>query len=307
VAELRSGRIVGWRDLSPVLALFRLEPEPGHPFPPYEAGQYIALRRENCRLTKKVVTPEGSVRFVPDLDEDGRERTGPVSHSYSIASAPHETAESGALEFYVVLVAGGDDPPGRFTDPLFRARDQEPLGYTDRIVGDFTLAKRATPYANVVMVGTGTGVAPFVSMLKELDHRAGLGDRPPWRFTLIHTNRTPAELAYHGDLLGIEDRGRIDLAYVPTVSRPGPSDGADPRLGSGRANNVLRHLVGLEARGDGARNVAARIPERHSREGLLERLDPRTTIILTCGNAALMEDIRQVAEAARYAFAKEDW
>src|SRR5262249_1143294 len=54
MAELKAGRIVEWHRLSPVLSLFRVVGLESSPFPGYEAGQYIALRRDDCLLTRKV-------------------------------------------------------------------------------------------------------------------------------------------------------------------------------------------------------------------------------------------------------------
>ena len=54
MAERRIGTVVQRRDLSPILSILRLVPEEGDEFPPCLAGQYIALRREHCRLTKKI-------------------------------------------------------------------------------------------------------------------------------------------------------------------------------------------------------------------------------------------------------------
>src|ERR1700674_2710707 len=54
MAEMKPGRIVEWRRLSPSLSLFRVLGPEGARFPSYEAGQYIALRRDDCLLTRKV-------------------------------------------------------------------------------------------------------------------------------------------------------------------------------------------------------------------------------------------------------------
>ena len=59
-------------------------------------------------------------------------------------------------------------------------------------VQNLWLAARAEGLESVLFVGTGTGVAPFVSMVKELHAQGGGGD--PRRYTLLHTNRTVAEL-----------------------------------------------------------------------------------------------------------------
>src|ERR1041385_9229051 len=103
MAERKVGTVVYWHGLSPMLAIFRLMPQDGSPFPDYKPGQYIALRREDCKLTKKVGMDKGVPVYGPDLDEQGVQKTGQVTHSYSISSAPFETQERGYLEFYIIL------------------------------------------------------------------------------------------------------------------------------------------------------------------------------------------------------------
>jgi len=85
-ADLKVGTIVRRQRLSPILEIFDLAPEEGSRFPKYQSGQYIALRRDQCRLTKEVVGKDGRKRYVPDLDASGNPKLGPVTHSYSIAS-----------------------------------------------------------------------------------------------------------------------------------------------------------------------------------------------------------------------------
>ena len=327
MAERRVGTVPTWQPLSPILALFRLMPEEGHPFPDYRPGQYIALRREDCWLTRRHVDAQGRTRYTPDLDEQGRQKRGPVTHSYSISSAPCETRRHGWLEFYVVLEKGDAEYPGRLTESLFRIRPghDDRVGYVDHIAGDFTLEKRTAGFANVLMVGTGTGLAPFASMLKQLDSEAADGPRPAVRYTLLHANRTYQELAYHRVLCDIEAAGRLDFVYIPSVSRPVPGEWGG-RLGVGRANNLLRHLFGLPSReeeelklaeqsgGDVAlaqtavaRAVKAALPGHLPRERLLERLAPSQTVIITCGNPSSMADIHVVADALGIRFEKEDW
>ena len=327
MAERRVGTVVSWQPLSPILALFRLMPEPGHAFPDYRPGQYIALRREDCWLTRRSVDAQGRVRYTPDLDEHGQRKRGAVTHSYSISSAPSETRDYGWLEFYIVLEKGDAEYPGRLTESLFRIRpgQDDEVAYVDHIAGDFTLEKRAAGFRNVLMVGTGTGLAPFASMLKQLDFEAGQGRRSPARFTLLHANRTYQELAYHQVLCDVEEKGQLDFVYVPSVSRPMPGEWGSP-LGVGRANNLLRHVFGLPSReeeelklaeqsgGDVtlARTVVSRtvkpaLPGHLTAEALRERLAPAETVVLTCGNPSSMADIRVVAETMGIHFEKEDW
>lgn len=329
MAELKVGTIVRRRKLSEILATFCLEPERGSRFPAYEAGQYIALRRENCRLTRPVEDKDGRRRYVLDLDASGNPKLGPVTHSYTIASAPFESRQQGHLEFYVVLEQDQYGTLGRLSRSLLEVEHpaNDRLTYVNRIKGKFTLARTASGIQNVVMVGTGTGLAPFVSMIKQLHFEAGQGQGPgAARYTLVHTNRTYEELAYHRELVAIEASRRFDFAYVASVSRPASRDLDDPGLGRGRANNVLRHILGMPLKEEqtiqelaaGGKDVsraklaldrvtAPALPKHLSRSELGKRLEPSRTVILTCGNPSLMEDIHYIADVNQIKFEKEDW
>jgi ferredoxin-NADP reductase len=326
MAERRIGSVVSWRRLSPLFALFRLGPQQGTRFPGYKPGQYIALRREDCRLTRRVVDHDGRRHYIPDLDEHGVQRRGPITHSYSICSAPFETGRDGQLEFFAVLEQQEWGFQGRLTESLFRLKPgtDDSLGYVDRIVGDFTLDKRVQGARNVLMVGTGTGVAPFVSMVKQLHHDAGAGRTDGARYTLFHASRETEELAYRDELAAIEAAARIDFVYVPSVSRPRAGDST--ALGRGRANNLLRHVLGMPLKEDedveaaeasGANATAARmardrtvrpeLPEHLDRERLRKRLASGDTVVLSCGNPASMDDVRSVATVNEMRYEKEDW
>ena len=305
-AEMKPGRIVDWRRLSSTLAIFRLVSDNGGRFPAFEAGQYIALRRDDCLLTKKV--KEGhEVRHVPDLDADGKQRRGPVTHSYSIASAPFESAEDNYLEFYVVLERNGHGELGRFTESLFRIdrKGSDRLDYLGHIAGNFTLAKRATGFGHVLMVATGTGLAPFVSMIKELHFEAQRHGAPPEHYTLLHANRSYEELAYHRELLAIEASNSFDFVYIPSVSRPTARDHDDSHLGVGRANNVLRKIFEIPPRE--AQAVSPELPRDRSLAMLQKRIDPSLTMVLACGNPDGMADIAWIAARRGTRFEKEEW
>ena len=327
MVERKTGFAVSWQSLSPILGIFRVRPAAGSRFPEYEAGQYIALRREDCALTRKGTDDAGRVRYVPDLDPSGVQRRGPVSHAYSISSAPYQTRQEGFLEFYVVRETDEEGRPGRLTESLFRiepGKDDEVI-YFDRITGDFTLAKRAAGFPHVLMVASGSGLAPFVSMLKQLDSEAGQGRRDATRYTLLHGNRTAEELAYHRELETIAAEGRLDFTYLATVSRPSRS-GHDPSLGRGRVGNLLRLLVGLpmkeeedlaaaEASGNGVeaartalgKAVRPTVPAGTPLDAVRERMAPAGTVLMTCGNPSAMSDVERVAEARGIRFEKEDW
>ena len=306
MAEMKPGRIVDWHSISSILATLRLVGVDSGSFPPFEAGQYIALRRDDCLLTKKV--KEGDeVRYVPNLDAEGKQRRGPVTHSYSIASAPFESLEGNYLEFYVVLERDTHGDLGRFTESLFRRKGEgsDQLGYMERVVGDFTLAKRAAGFAHVLMVATGTGLAPFVSMVKQLHFEAQRRDAASVRYTLLHANRTIEELAYHRELLAIEASNKFDFLYVSSVSRPTDRDRGDANIGSGRANNVLRKVFGLPPREQ--RAVSPQLAQDRPLAMLQERIDPAHTVVLACGNPEGMADIGWIAAHTGMRFEKEEW
>ena len=328
MADKKIGTVTDWRYSSDVLALFRFMPEPGSKFPAYKAGQYMALQRNDCRLTKKIVKDGGKVEYATVLDAEGKPKRGAVTHSYSICSAPFETETHDWLEFYVILEMDEKGVPGRLTESMFRMKPDgdNKMVYYEKIAGDFTLDKRAAEMKNVIFVGTGTGLAPFRSMVKQLDHEAVLGKTDGVRYTLLHTNRTYQELDYYQEMLEIEAAGRFDFVYVPTVSRPTQRDLGDPKLGTGRANNVLRYLLDLpikeeqdlqEIADKGGDTVKAKValdktikpalPNKFAREALRGRFDPTSTVVITCGNPWSMEDIKYAAEARGMKFEKEDW
>jgi ferredoxin-NADP reductase len=269
--------------------------------------------------------PDGGTRFVPDLDPSGRQRRGTVTHVYSIASAPHQTERHDYLEFLVVLEM--TSTLGRFTESLFdmEPREGREMRYVERIVGDFTLARRAKGAAHIVMVATGTGLAPLVSMVRQVDHDAGAGRPAPRRLTLFFAHRRRAELAFHEELAAIAAAGRFDFVYVPTVSRPGDEQGREV-IGRGRANNVFRLALGLpmaeeEAREEAsragrdtaaledalARAVAPQLPPGIDLAAVQKRLNPASTVVLTCGNPRAMQDVRRAAEGVGIRVEQEEW
>ncbi|HUL43047.1 MAG TPA: hypothetical protein VLY03_01685 [Bacteroidota bacterium] len=328
MAERKTGKVIYRRALSPVLEIFRLAPEEGSPFPDYKSGQFLALSRDNCRLTKKIPSPDGSAGYTYEVDEQGQIKRGTVTHSYSIASAPTETRQRGYLEFYVVLELIKIETPGRLSESLFEVNPEvdNKVHYINKITGEFTLEKRAAGSKNIIMVGTGTGLAPFASMMKQLYYDALDGTVHPARFTLFHANRTLKELGYHDELRSIEASEKLDFVYVPSVSRPGSNEKDNPHLGFGRANNVLRSVLGMPlqeeelaqtarrehgdtARADAAvrRAVEPRLPRQLRGEDLRERIISESSVILACGNPLLMGDVRHIAGQNSIRVEMEEW
>jgi hypothetical protein len=53
--------------------------------------------------------------------------------------------------------------------------------------------------------------------------------------------------------------------------------------------------------------VRPRLPAGADPEALRARLDPARTVLLTCGNPAVMDDVRRVAGRAMMRFEREEW
>ena len=151
-----------------------------------------------------------------------------VQRPYSVASAPRE-AHDGGYEFYVRLV-----PILRFTTLLWRL----PLGHGMRMIGPkgkFLLEPQDS--RTHLFVATGTGVAPFISMMRET-----LAAGHPRRTILLHGCSYVDELGYQELLEAWQREGTYPLTYVPTISRP-----LDPRNAgwsghTGRAEAVVGAL-----------------------------------------------------------------
>lgn len=129
---------------------------------------------------------------------------------YSVASAPRVAGDEG-YELYVRLV-----PIIRFTSLLWRM----PVGHRMRMIGPkgkFLL--EPDDNRTHLYVSTGTGVAPFISMVRET-----MAAGRPRRTVVLHGCSYEEELGYRDELEGWQRDGSYPLTYVPTISRP-----ADPR------------------------------------------------------------------------------
>ena len=128
-----------------------------------------------------------------------------IRRAYSIASGSQSDE---FLEFCITVVMSGDLTPRLFN-----------LGIKDRIyvgpkaVGMFTLEK-APRDRHVILVATGTGLAPYASMLRS-DLECG-GTR---RIVVLHGARCSWDLGYRAELTSLA-RHCPNLTYLPVITRP---------------------------------------------------------------------------------------
>jgi ferredoxin--NADP+ reductase len=188
-----------------------------------------------------------------------------IRRAYSIAS---ESRADEFLEFYLTLVLSGE-----LTPRLFGLKLRDRLFVGPRAVGVFTLAK--APGKHILMIGTGTGLAPYMSMLRsELDCN---GSR---RFVVVHGARYSWDLGYRTELTGLA-RHCGNFHYLPVITRP-QEDGSW-RGRTGYLQNVIASGLIEEETG---------LP-----------LTPENFDIFLCGNPGMIETM--IAWASERGFVRD--
>jgi ferredoxin--NADP+ reductase len=163
-------------------------------------------------------------------------------------------------EFYVTLITSGQLTPRLFALP-YGGR----LFLGPRPSGMFTL-DRVAPGKAVLLIATGTGLAPYMSMLRTLlvnDAR-----RP---FIILHGARYSWDLGYRGELESLA-RLRSNLVYIPAITRPDE----DPHF----RGNIGRVQVLLEK---GVVETLAGVP-----------LDPERLDVFLCGNPDMIRVVKDM-------------
>ena len=227
--------LVGRTDLGRELAIVRIKPDAGE-IPEFEPGQFLELALPS--------PPRPEVELAMAQLEAGQppRRARMTRRAYSLASGKTERK---VAEFYIVLVERG-----RLTPRIWPLVEGDRLWMDTQPRGHFTLDD-VPRGADVLAIATGTGVAPYVSMLRTY-HSTGR-----WRrFVLVHGVRVAADLGYRDELLRLSKQSK-DVIYLPVLSRE-PADSGWTGL-RGRAQVALqepavRELLGA-SRGPDATHV----------------------------------------------------
>ena len=123
---------------------------------------------------------------------------------YSIASAPEQTSVTGLLEFLVQIDADGTSGvPKDAIQPGVFVTVEGPIG-------KFQFPEHPRE-RHFLFIAGGTGIAPLHSML----WHALLAERDG-HITLIHSVRSPEELAYANEFEGLASAKRIDFHHTVT-------------------------------------------------------------------------------------------
>jgi ferredoxin--NADP+ reductase len=181
-------------DFAPGLMVLRVAPD-GWELPQFTAGQFSVLG-----------LPASAPRSSDSDGEDPVSAPGTfIRRAYSIASS---SLEREYLEFYIVQVRSGQLTPRLFA-----------LGVGDRVwlgpkaTGVFTL-DQVPGDQNVVFICTGTGLAPYMSMI-----RTHLEASEPRRLAVLHGARNSWDLGYRTELFQMQRLAK-SFTYMTTIDEP---------------------------------------------------------------------------------------
>ena len=192
------------------------------------------------------------------IEVEGR----PVLRAYSMASANYEDT----LEFFSIKV-----PDGPLTSRLKHLQEGDIVLVGRKPTGTLLL-DNLLPGRTLYLFGTGTGLAPFLSVIKDPETYERFE-----RVVLTHTCRSVAELAYadtitkdlpEDEFLGEEVRRK--LIYYPTVTR-------EPFRTRGRITDLIR---------SGAMAADLDLPTLH----------PETDRVMLCGSPQMLQELRELLD-----------
>jgi ferredoxin/flavodoxin---NADP+ reductase len=236
--------LVGREEINPQLRILRVQPD--GPLFEFKPGQFAVL---------------GLPAHAPRVPEADPESTPPdparlIRRAYSIASASLERVYA---EFYVTLVNSG-----QLTPRLFALNYGDRLFLSPKATGLFTL-DRVPNHKAAILIATGTGLAPYMSMLRTL-----LVHDAERRFIVLHGARYSWDLGYRAELESLA-RIRPNLTYLPSITRPGQ----DPHFRGpvGRIQSLLEN---------GLIEQTTRTP-----------LDPAVSEVFLCGNPDMISAAKE--------------
>ncbi|MEO4183883.1 ferredoxin--NADP reductase [Acinetobacter pittii] len=180
-----------------------------------------------------------------------------VVRAYSVVSSPFDET----LEFFSIVV-----PDGAFTSNLQHLKVGDEL-YLEKIpYGYLTLARYQQPLPHDLwLLATGTGLAPFLSMLQDFDTWSKYQ-----KINLVYSVRTAAELAYVDRIQEIAEtfgEGHNGFKFIPIITRD-PSASLHDRLPILIENSELEKSAGIE-------------------------LNPATSHVMLCGNPQMVDDTKE--------------
>jgi ferredoxin--NADP+ reductase len=242
-------------DITPQLAIFQVKPD-GEVMD-FKPGQFcvLGLFHEAPRI------PESEPMEIPD----GKERVL-IRRAYSISSGSQRKE---FIEFYISLVTSGG-----LTPRLFHLQKGGRLFMGPKAAGLFTL-DLVTPGKNILMVATGTGLAPYMSVMRTQILGEGCSVRP---MAILQGAAFSWDLGYRSELEAM-NRQCPKFQYLPVVSRPEQDTAWRGRTG---------RLTGWLERRDELSDACG-FP-----------IHPDETHVFLCGNPGMVDDASVLLEGQGY-------
>lgn len=178
--------------VSPIMKIIRIKPIDWE-LPDYDSGQFVALALP-ASAPRCAEATEEHTKHAPDKL---------IKRAYSIASSSTQDY----IEFYITLVHSG-----ALTPRIFALNIGDKVWMGKKAVGMFTLSEIANDQ-NVVLIATGTGVAPYMSMLRS-NALARTG-----KMLVIHGAANSWDLGYSSELTLLESIFP-NFDYYPTITEP---------------------------------------------------------------------------------------
>jgi ferredoxin--NADP+ reductase len=235
----------------------------------FQTETVLSVRHWTEQLFSFTATRDPGFRFqngqfaMIGLEVDGR----PLVRAYSMASANHEDA----LEFFSIKVADGP-----LTSRLQKIREGDTILVGRKATGTL-IAGNLIPGRRLLLLATGTGLAPFASLIKDPDIYDAYET-----VILAHGCRQVSELAYGEHLIEnlrkdqlfgpmVEDK----LIYYPTVTR-------EPFRNRGRVTDLVE---------SGQLFADVGLPP----------LDIETDRVMLCGSPGMLDELRAMLSERGFA------
>jgi ferredoxin/flavodoxin---NADP+ reductase len=270
--DICNATIIDRQDLTAELTVVRIRPDSGA-VPDFEPGQFIKLGLPRPETESPVVQP-------------GREGPRLIRRAYSIASAPRQR------DYIELLIVRVDY--GKLTPKLWTLDEGGRVWMDGKTAGRFTLEPIPRD-KDVVMVATGTGIAPFISMLRT--H----ADEPRWRrAVIINGVRYAADLGYRQELETFS-RDNPRITYLPIASR-------EPEAESSRVittkddatfppSPVTTSAPVVSPSWTGLRGRVQQVLEPRTYESLADAvLAPSECHVMLCGNPEMIISVQRMLE-----------